>query len=655
MNLCQLLLKYRVSNNTTFRKLIRGFCDKNDSEGLSDEFLEYLRGIGIEQSRLSELCNLPFSVMPTYLITNHSSTTYRNVKTLNGIPFDIAKSGLQKYIRRGNVEKAQYFAAEMDIFRELPEAKGNVTNFYNRLRIIVLEDVGLAAPSMLLVANEFLREWTVSRGASKALMSLIHMLAQSAHSRFYSHVRSYLRYNTPEPHVPHLQFPLGRDENLRNIVDPFIAALERREETAWYWAEKIMSREKLTEKRPRSTRPGYLIFDILKHFLTSEEEQRSLAICTDWYTTMKMKEQFLCVIHPIYLCVFNEILDWNYQEIRVTNLSGYRKSLMNQKILIDDFVCDMHTAQGRRSGKNRADFAVEGSLVAFEHFVNKEYTATYMTAKIDHGQVSLESDVFTLKARAQLTCSNARPDVYFAVDELGHNVVVKGPFLTLGDAIVSFNIQTLLGLFEGVNTYTTNVKLLIPDMFPEVPLGTRRKIEEGVPYYFVVMQDLMDLPYYPTIEKSSKVWKDEVVVDFPKLFATHTKFGFATPSTMSEEARYSLLLQLSIRYAFEIGDFAERNLLRVGNRVYNLDAEGVFVGQNLRTKKSERELLAECYVNNRVKYEDVLCSWLGSGNSFTDRWVIVRDTLTLTSEEVAKIRENIERLLANPVDSLLGL
>jgi hypothetical protein len=48
---------------------------------------------------------------------NLVSTKYRNIKTLNGYPFDIAKSALQKWIRRGKKEEAQKIACELDLFR----------------------------------------------------------------------------------------------------------------------------------------------------------------------------------------------------------------------------------------------------------------------------------------------------------------------------------------------------------------------------------------------------------------------------------------------------------------------------------------------------------------------------------------------------------
>ena len=68
-----------------------------------------------------------------------------------GEDFDAMKSALQKYIRRGNVDKALQCLYEMDCFNYIDEktAKANVTNLLHRLQIIFLEDIGVAGLSLL--------------------------------------------------------------------------------------------------------------------------------------------------------------------------------------------------------------------------------------------------------------------------------------------------------------------------------------------------------------------------------------------------------------------------------------------------------------------------------------------------------------------------
>ena len=49
--------------------------------------------------------------------TSRACVVFRSVTTVNGVPFDVAKSALQKYIRRGDTRKALNIACEMDLFR----------------------------------------------------------------------------------------------------------------------------------------------------------------------------------------------------------------------------------------------------------------------------------------------------------------------------------------------------------------------------------------------------------------------------------------------------------------------------------------------------------------------------------------------------------
>jgi hypothetical protein len=585
------------------------------------------------------------------------STKYRNIITLNGYDFDTAKSALQKYIRRSNVKKAQYIACELDLFRFFPNGKACWTNFYNRLRVIALEDIGLACTEILPVIDNLFDRWIKDENnLSVNMLKAVKIMCICPHSRFYSHLRAYTKTAKPNMHKPNYLHPLGRDEKLRESVDNLVWCMENKDVHAWYWIEKILAEEKLCEKRRSSTRPGFLIFDIVRYFT----DQIATDICEKWYKTLKVREQFLCCIHPVYAYIAQngeENYSVSTTELRIIfkniqqNLKPYNRVLTNQTIEIDDYVYDMHTRFGRTLKKDTADFAVEGSLVAYENTsicgkdLNQLFARKYTQEKIRQGSVSLESDEFVLKARAQLICSAARPDSYFAKNRIGQNVVVKGPYLDREGALMPFKIQSVLRLFRGVNSIDTNVKILLPDMFdgmnnPETPLGCRTKIEKEKAYYFVVMEDLMNKEKYPTVEKESKIWPKTVVIDYENLFKDEGKrIGFGVPSEMSDSALMSYLLQISIRYALQIGDFACRNFLRVEDKVYNLDTENIGVGNSIRFSKKETDILRKYLGENREEYEKYLRSWLQDELA----WHIVEITLDNTDA-----RKNVKSLLENP-------
>lgn len=68
------------------------------------------------------------------------------LKTKNGYRLDEVVSALQKAIRRGQEEKALFFAYEM-------VNAGFVAYFWRRMSVISLEDIGLADPNAIILMN----------------------------------------------------------------------------------------------------------------------------------------------------------------------------------------------------------------------------------------------------------------------------------------------------------------------------------------------------------------------------------------------------------------------------------------------------------------------------------------------------------------------
>ena len=634
-----------------FKEFISNYCGKQFSltNKQYSEILKYIHKSGwtLEDSILKGFITEKFYNLPKYMVTNLSSSKYRSVKTLNGYPFDIAKSGIQKYTRRANFEKSSYMMADIFLMKwATQDSGGSLTNFYNRIRIIFLEDIALGSPYLIYLVDDTLKSIDDKKLSNK-LPFLFKCMSYTIKSRFYSHVRAYYKYNNPEsPPKPNNKYNLEKDENLRDIVDNFVWCMENKDVSVCYWFQKIMENEKLLTKRYNSTRPGFLVFDILYKF-NFISDMKSVNICFNWYKIMKMKEQFLCVLHPVYLYVLKNSAVWTkpnrFPDDYNSFYKYYNRNLLNREITIDNYVLDKHTQKGRSQLKrNYVDFALEGSLVSYDLELYPEFAEMYFQNYLKLDEPSYESDEFKLKCRAQLNTSSDKQDVYFATNILNQNVVVKGPYLNKQSLLLSFKLQNIMKLFTGVNTYNINVMTLYPDIFPEIPLGIRNKIKSNTPYYFIVMEDIMDQKEYPKIEKSSKLWDKEKVVDYDKLFRENKNLGFGIPSTMNNKALFSLVIQLAFRLAFKIGDNAYRNFLRIGDNVYNLDTEGIMIGDKVGWSKKEIDIIKKCCRDNFIEYNRILKSWLNPGDSFIDKWVIVEKTLT--KEYTVEIRERIEHL-----------
>ena len=578
------------------------------------------------------------------MIINKTSTIYRNARTLNGIPFDVAKSAIQKYIRRGIVDKAQYIMADMYMMHwNNIGFEGYITNFFNRLRIIYLEDIGIAAPTLLYMVNDVLNTRPNTK-LSPQLPYLIKCMSTSLHSRCYSHIRAWWKtYKPISPPSPKFKYSLGMDEDLRQVVDNFIWCMENKEISAYYWMNQIMDIEKLKVKRPRSTRPGFLIFDII-HKLKMIPDRKTYDICVEWYKNMKMKEQFLCVMHPVMLYILGDHVS-KYNPNPITDkydYNAYNKPLLNYTLELDTYVYDKHTLIGKRMGRSYSDFAVEGSLVAYDLDLFPKLSQNYMDDYLKIDKPPSEAKEYTLKARTQLTTGNYKPDVYFATNTLGQNVVVKGPYTSKVNAMMPFKLHNIMLLFDSVNTYGINIRLLYPDLWDKVGLGARNTVGKNY-QYFVIMDDILNQTNYPTKIRSSKVWKDEVVVDYDALFKENPNMGFGIPSEMSEKARFSLLIQLTFRLVFQIGDNSYRNFIRVDDTVYNIDLENVMgIWATIKFSQAEIDILNTTRAKYWSEYSKILELWLGEGDGYYNKWDICASTLPI---DIDKMIINIKHLL----------
>jgi hypothetical protein len=75
-------------------------------------------------------------------IPSTMTAKFRNEISWNGYKADVLKSGVQKYVRRGLLDKALYCGGELDLFKYVDGGERVRSNFLHRLMIIFLEDIG---------------------------------------------------------------------------------------------------------------------------------------------------------------------------------------------------------------------------------------------------------------------------------------------------------------------------------------------------------------------------------------------------------------------------------------------------------------------------------------------------------------------------------
>ena len=384
------------------------------------------------------------------------SSGYRNELSFNGFKIDILKSGLQKYIRRNILDKALWCSIELDLFAYCPLYCGinngvvkdesivkdeNVvtrseairTNLLNRLRIIYLEDIGIANVNLLNILDKWfillfeyqdkrkngkfdLETWSqIRKNEMCMILKIVDLLCKSKKSRSLSHYKSVFMNNvdvhqrkimienpTLFDNVKNTKytFPFkyqlfGTEQQFEKLVNNFIESLHQKHDLAFYWANQILTLFKATEKRNGSLKSEVIIFDILLWFIKKKFPTnmcilltKNVNILVSWYKNprLKFKEISLTIIYAIALVLNFDIIDFNtttYEKDYIDFDKLYEINLSGTKIEFDNFVIDIHTQKGRANKKTKMDFAQEGAYVENEDLtiVSQLYKQIYVATK----------------------------------------------------------------------------------------------------------------------------------------------------------------------------------------------------------------------------------------------------------------------------------
>lgn len=191
--------------------------------------------------------------------------TYRKEVSFNGFPVDVLKSALQKYVRRGLVDKALWSMAELDLLYLLPAGAGERirSNLFSRLRVMYLEEISLSNVRLLGVLDRLFDRLAAARRARRTgampanerrerelLVEIVLLLAKASHVRILSHWRAVFTFREQfaalyperllrvydasdvrlEPSAP---FPLlAQEAALRRVVDNLTYDIEHKRDAA---------------------------------------------------------------------------------------------------------------------------------------------------------------------------------------------------------------------------------------------------------------------------------------------------------------------------------------------------------------------------------------------------------------------------------------
>lgn len=311
--------------------------------------------------------------------------------TYSGLEFDVAKSALQKYIRRGITGKASLAAIE--IYR-LKEVGGDaaVSNLCNRLAIIAAEDVGVANLSLVVDIIEALEDDT--RDINK-LLAMVQLMCVSPKTRMMSHC--WYAYATDngrakaimagiavdgsfssedityvQQHKDHVMFCNDDPEAFRWYILVFLRRLEQQDVNVFSWAYFYMKasanatvarRRKFINGNSRSVtgKADILLWKALSQLLPANVHDTLIAAYYNHTEGLPfLRCAILAALHRVPYTPTNlsrAYLEWeNNTELSKMINGAYT-------LVVDDYVVDKHTRLGRLKCKTIKNFVEEGAIV----------------------------------------------------------------------------------------------------------------------------------------------------------------------------------------------------------------------------------------------------------------------------------------------------
>ena len=316
----------------------------------------------------------------------------------NGYKLDILKSGMQKYLRRkqfGDMVWCAYEIYKFELYacteKQQKACNAIITNLINRIIVMMDEELLFAETERYIVLREMIEKFQENRKSSgETLILMCKCLVEGRISRRNSDLRSWWSHRI-----------INEDYGLDDTVyfERFVECFERKDDECFKWMFKIFKGEKKGDTvRYRRKDNIYMVWEYL--FDTNVVKANSvykkvMDYKLNEFFKLGRGERFMFLCSCIDMAMkcntpedkSREILS-NLRELYVHGrwIDADLLKKCNEYIQIDDYCIDMHTSQGRKMGKNKADFAKEGCVVVDEdkEFYVREWRDYYIQEKLDN-------------------------------------------------------------------------------------------------------------------------------------------------------------------------------------------------------------------------------------------------------------------------------
>lgn len=355
---------------------------------------------------------------------------FRHSISVHGHREDELISAVQKSIRRGNEPLAVYAALEIDRFVDYAEAKAFVTRFANRLRVTLLEDIGvaefwqLAAWHAQIVQYLSERERWAPEVRQQRIANVVAQMARARKIRLVSDIKAvFFTEQCAEaaraiPRVAALLCaPTGIEcdsstlpSHARKMVRSLLAkmvevrpalkatvvalvrAMYEKSDRGFYWIARLLRDESVRIRLDASVarrRTSAHSFDLLLELGAMYFNQCSSVCQPDQLPLVRYTARLFGLLVDDYRHFRNghrDAIVWHIsaglllfrefsQRSRVGSLSGESGFVWNTRAIdtlmqnaqrLPDFVFDQHTRAGRSLKRGPEHFAQEGARVTRE-------------------------------------------------------------------------------------------------------------------------------------------------------------------------------------------------------------------------------------------------------------------------------------------------
>ena len=316
----------------------------------------------------------------------------------NGYKLDILKSGMQKYLRRKQFDDMVWCAYEIYKFelyasseKQQKTCKAIITNLINRIIVMMDEELLFAEAERYIVLREMIEKFQENRKSSgETLILMCKCLVEGRISRRNSDLRSWWSHRI-----------INEDSGLEDTVyfGRFVDCFERKDDECFKWMFKIFKGEKKGDTvRYRRKDNIYMVWEYLfdtEVVKANSVYKKVMDYKLNEFFKLGRGERFMFLCSCIDMAMKCSTPEDNSQALlsSLRELYGSGRCIdadllkkCNEYMQIDAYCIDMHTSQGRKMGKNKADFAKEGCVVADEdkEFYVKEWRDYYIQEKLDN-------------------------------------------------------------------------------------------------------------------------------------------------------------------------------------------------------------------------------------------------------------------------------